>query len=359
LAKLEQEQAIETKPHFRFSMPKARSNTRLLLITQRSLLFITALLQALSYYVLTYSRYEGQGLAPKYFRFTTVSDILSLLIAFLSIFAILRVFFRPRRMSFSRSIFAMLFSALLVWLDYGVSRFDASEFSPVGAVTLIVGMGILLAIFLTKSDPSKSIFYRIWRIIRNALYVFGALCVFSFFYSFTFPTYSDITEIKNFDADAGVVLGAAVWRGKGLGDRPSPTLRQRIDVGYELLKKGTIPRLVVTGASAPGEQAEAEIARNEFIKRGIDPSQLVAETSSRSTLDQVLFVKRELKGKQNWDRFVIISDQYHLARVIEMCRFNGVQAIGSPSNIRQPFLDLAYYRLRESVALLAYWLVGK
>jgi hypothetical protein len=48
-----------------------------------------------------------------------------------------------------------------------------------------------------------------------------------------------------------------------------------------------------------------------------------------------------------------------LARIIEMCKFNGLTAIGSPSQIRQPFLDLAYYRLRESFALLAYWLIGK
>jgi hypothetical protein len=42
-----------------------------------------------------------------------------------------------------------------------------------------------------------------------------------------------------------------------------------------------------------------------------------------------------------------------------MCKFNGIEAIGTPSNIHQTFQDLAYYRLRESIALMAYWLLGK
>jgi len=42
-----------------------------------------------------------------------------------------------------------------------------------------------------------------------------------------------------------------------------------------------------------------------------------------------------------------------------MCKFNKIQAIGTPSKIQQPFLELAFYRARESFALVAYWLLGK
>lgn len=342
-----------------FAPPRARSSTRLRLIGQRILLFLTALTIGLSYYVLTEARYVGQNLEPRFFHLNTISDFLSLLVSVVSLLAVAQAFIRPRWMSLTRTIFSLFFSSLLLWLDFGVRRFDATEFSPTGAVSLLSANCILLAILITKSTPERSRIIRLLRVIRNAFFTFGILCLFSFFYSFTYPSYSDIQEIRNFDPDAGIVLGAAVWRGNGLGDRPSPTLRQRIDVGYDLLQQNAIPRLVVTGASAPGERAEAEIARNEFIKRGVDPSKLIAESSSHSTLDQVFFIKNELKKKQGWDRFIIISDQYHLARVIEMCRFNGLLAVGSPSHISQPFLDLAYYRLRESVALLAYWLTGK
>ena len=68
---------------------------------------------------------------------------------------------------------------------------------------------------------------------------------------------------------------------------------------------------------------------------------------------------RYANDRKKFERFVMISDHYHLARVGEMCKFNGVQAITAPSRIQQPFLDLAWYRIRESMALLAYWLIGK
>jgi uncharacterized SAM-binding protein YcdF (DUF218 family) len=265
----------------------------------------------------------------------------------------------PRRISLGRAIGATVFSGLLLWLDYGVRRLDASEFSPVAAVVLLLSMSGLVATLMTRSQPFLKPVVRIWRISRNALLVFALAVVLAFIYSFTFPTYTEPREILAFEPDAGVVLGAAVWRGRGLGDRPSPTLRERIEVGYELLAKRVIPRIVVTGASAPGEQAEAEVAKRDLVARGIDPAQIVEETQSHTTLEQVRYLREELKTKQTWDRFVIISDQYHLARVIEMCRFAGLHAIGSPSRIEQPFADLLYYRLRESVALLAYWLLGK
>jgi uncharacterized SAM-binding protein YcdF (DUF218 family) len=316
-------------------------------------------IQPLAYKVLTEARYEGQGLAPLYYRLDTTSDLLSLLFLAMTLVLIVVAFVQPRRISLGRTITAALFSGLLLWLDYGVRRLEASEFSPTAAVTLLISMCGLLAILMTRSQPFLRPVIRVYRIVRNSVFVFLALGLFSFFYGFTFPTYTEIREITAFNADAGVVLGAAVWRGHGLGDRPSPTFRERIEVGYDLLTKQAIPRLVVTGASAPGEQAEAEVARKDLMKRGVAQAQIVEETNSHTTLEQVRYLREDLMQKEGWSRFVIISDQYHLARVVEMCRFANLKAVGSPSQISQPFLDLLYYRIRESVALLAYWLLGK
>lgn len=322
-------------------------------------MLIVLVLQPWAYTVLTQARYEVQGLEPTYFRLTTTSDLISLTFAALSTVLAIAAIIAPRRISLARSVISILLSGLLLWLDYGVRRLEASEFSPIAALVLVLSMCGLLATLMTHSRPALSPIVRVWRISRNALAIFATAMIFAFGYSFTFPSYSDIREIAAFEPDAGVVLGAAVWRGKGLGDRPSPTLRQRIEVGYELLSKRVIPRIVVTGASAPGEQAEAEVAQKDLVARGVDAAQIVEENESHTTLEQVRYLREELKARQTWDRFVIISDQYHLARVIEMCRFSGLHAIGSPSRIEQPFADLLYYRARESVALLAYWLLGK
>lgn len=352
-------QSIVRSMHFPLRAdPDSRTRERSVLWTKRIFLLGMIFSQSLAYKVLTEARYLGQSLEVKYFKFNTVGDILSIGILALSLYLVARTLRRPEYMSLPRIVTATLFSHLLLWLNYGVRNFEASEFSPVASITLIVATCALLGTMLTRSKPERPR-QKFWRILRNSFIVFVSLAGFSFLYSFTYPAYTEIKEITDFNADAGVVLGAAVWKGNNLGERPSPTLRERIDVGYELLNKKAIPRLVVTGASAPGEQAEAAVARKEFIKRGVEPSRVIAESKSRSTLDQVVYIREDLKAKQNWERFVIISDQYHLARVNEMCKFNGIIAIGSPSNIDQTFVDLAWYRLRESVALLAYWLIGK
>ncbi len=185
----------------------------------------------------------------------------------------------------------------------------------------------------------------------SVLIVFG--------YSFTYNVTSDMKELTLFDADAAVIPGAAVWHGNALGDRPSPTLRQRINIGADISRRKVVPMIVVTGAGAPYEKTEADIAYDELIRLGVNADHIITESNSRSTIEQVVFLRENLSRKQGWNRFIIISDHYHLPRILEMCKFNALEAIGVPSPIRQSFPDLLYYRIRESFALIAYWLLGK
>jgi uncharacterized SAM-binding protein YcdF (DUF218 family) len=326
---------------------------------KRTLLSLMLVVQVLGYKVLTEGRYEGQGLQTVYFRLATMSDLMSLAFAGAIIVLIIIAIVHPERIGLGRTTALAIFSTILLWLDFGVRRTPPNEFEPEAAVALLASMWALTAILLTKSRSGSNRRRQTIRIIRNTAIVGALTVLFTIAYAFFFPTYSRTDEIIDFNADAGVVLGAAVWRGHGLGARPSPALRERIEVGYDLLTKHSIPRIVVTGASAPGELAEAEVAKMDLVKRGVDPSQVIEETSSHTTLEQVRYLHDDLHLKQNWSRFVIISDQYHLARVVEMCKFNGLTAIGSPSRIRQPVIDLLYYRLRESVALLEYWMLGR
>jgi vancomycin permeability regulator SanA len=196
-------------------------------------------------------------------------------------------------------------------------------------------------------------------VIQNA-FLLLLLCIFaSFIYTFTFNVTTDYKELKQYDANAAVILGAAVWHGNELGNRPSPTLDARIKLGADLIKQKVVPNIAVTGGNATNEASEADIAKTTLQKMGIPTSVITSETNSRSTIEQVLYIRDELRDKQGWKKFIIISDQYHLARVLEMCSFNSINAIGTPSRINQGFTDILFYRLRESVALLAYWTLGK
>jgi uncharacterized SAM-binding protein YcdF (DUF218 family) len=321
----------------------------------RILLLFTLAMQALSYLLLTHVRYEGQGLAPIYFRVTTLSDIVSFLFSFIIVAFLLLALRKPERIGSARAIIVAILSGTLLWIDFGIRHTSPEEFTPEAAIAVLLAMFLLLALLFAPSPSAFGLIRRMLRVVRNVMTITALMLFIALMYGLFFTTYSTMNEIADFHADAGVVLGAAVWHGNGLGERPSPALRERIDLGHELLIHHAIPRIVVTGGSAPGKLAEAEVARIELLRLGVDSSQIIEENTSHTTFEQVRFLRDDLFQKHGWSRFVIVSDQYHLARVCEMCRFNGLTVIGSPSHIHEPFLDIAYYRLRESVAMLEYW----
>jgi uncharacterized SAM-binding protein YcdF (DUF218 family) len=328
-------------------------------IAKRIMLGIAALIELVSHYILTNARYGGQGLAPQFFRFSTRSDIISNVLFLFIIFLIVRALYGPSRMSFLRTMIVVLIGCIIFWITLGAKNFEVGEFPRSASIAYLLIRSLFISLLLPRKEY---IFTRVsgaFRVLKNTFFTFVGALLVSFIFSFTYDVTSDFEEMRRFDPDAGVILGAAVWHGSESGDHPSPTLLERIKLGEQLVKQNIVPKIVTTGSNAPGESAESEIAKLELIKRGIDESKIVTESNSHSTLGQVLYIRDELVKKQGWKKFIIISDQYHLARTLEMCRFNNIDALGSPSGIKQPFFDLAYYRLRESVALLAYWILGK
>jgi uncharacterized SAM-binding protein YcdF (DUF218 family) len=326
----------------------------------KRVVFLLALtMQIAAYVVLTQARYECQGLAPIYFRLSTLSDIVSISFSFLTVTLIILAILNSNRISLARVTIITIFSAAMLWVELGIRHTPPGEFTPDAAIAFLFFMFLFLATLLATSSVRLGPIRRGLRILRVAAMITGILLFLSFLYGFLYPTYSHSGEVAAFHADAGVILGAAVWHGNGLGERPSPALRERIDLGHTLLTTHAIPRLIVTGGNAPGKLAEGEVAESELLRLGVDSSQIFEENFSHSTFEQVRFLRDDLFQKRGWNRFIIVSDQYHLARVCEMCAFNGLSVIGSPSHIHEPFLDLAYYRLRESVALLEYWFLGR
>ena len=329
------------------------------IVVRRVLLLLLLVILGLQYYALTLSRYLGQGLEPRFLRYATISDVLSILTFLIAAVPIVVALRTPSSVGLRRTITTLMLSMGLLWIELGIDRLDLTEFPPGSSVILLAAIFAQIALIFQLRRETQRFFTLSFHVLRNAIYLFLLYATLGFVFNFTHPAATDSRELVAFNADAGIVFGAAVWSGNQLGNRPSPALQGRINVGYHLLAAKVIPRLVVTGASAPGEQTEASVARQEMIKRGVDPSAIIMEEKSHSTFEQIQFIRAELIKKQGWSRFIVISDQYHLARVLEMCKFNGITAIGTPSQISQPFFDLLFYRMRESIALIAYWLLGK
>lgn len=169
---------------------------------------------------------------------------------------------------------------------------------------------------------------------------------------FTFSSNNSFNEFDTKKERIGVVLGAAVWK----KDQPSPIFKARIEKANLLYETGILTILQVTGGNAPGELSEAETAKQYLVKLGVDAEDILLEESTSTTSEQIKFIGKELND--NGLDIVVISDNFHLTRITEMCKFFNVRAKVIPSDLKLSWEKLVYYRFRESIALLLFWLFG-
>jgi vancomycin permeability regulator SanA len=315
---------------------------------------VAASAEVLAMLLMTVYRYRAQGLVPVFADFTKTGNLLGLILAaaFVVLYVGLALSRRPRRMGVAAAAVTLSCTGLVI--------LSCAPLVAVADRDYVFGGYLLFKTFewaFFMASPGRRRRRSAWRVALRTtglaislLLVGGIVLIGTLLLS---PISSDIAETAQRDYDAGVILGAAVWS----GDRPSPVLRERINTGYDLLDNGTVQFLVLTGSNAPGELSEAEVARNELLKRGADPTRIVIETRTRSTVEQVMFIRNQLL-KQGWRSFLIISDQFHLTRALEICDFNGIDAQGVSSESPLGPQNLALYHVRESVALVLYWMFG-
>lgn len=110
-------------------------------------------------------------------------------------------------------------------------------------------------------------------------------------------------------ADAAVVLGAAAW-----GKNPSPVFKERINYGLKLYHDGVVEKLIFTGGTpVQGYPTEAAVAARYAGKQGIKQADMILESQSRDTYEN-LYNTRELLAGSEMKRLIVISDPHHLAR---------------------------------------------
>ncbi|MBU7584016.1 MAG: YdcF family protein [Nostoc sp. TH1S01] len=131
---------------------------------------------------------------------------------------------------------------------------------------------------------------------------------------------------NNLKADAAIVLGAAVW-----GEEPSPVFRERINHAIDLYKNGLVKTIIFTGGvGETNEPAEAIVGKNYAIAQQVKPSNILTETQSRTT-SQNLKNAWEVAKAHQLTKFLIVSDPLHMKRAVLMARGLGMDAYSSPT----------------------------
>lgn len=306
-----------------------------------------------SFLLLSYLRYNNQGLLLEEIEFFKTGNLIST-IFFSVIFILISInFFSNSDLKNTTLVTLILIAAGSLFFLFVFGSIFSKDDKVYFTFAFILGnIFILLSLLRITFSRTKKLYPG-----RNVFYSVVILAIAIFIIFLQIYNYQDDSGkyTKNEKiADAGIIFGAAVWG----GNRPSPVLRERINKGYEVYEKNYVPLLVLTGSGAPEEMAESEVARNELLKYGVKRNDLIIENVTYSTFEQITFVRDNLYRRRNWKSIIVISDNYHLYRINEMCKFNDMNAITFSTETPLSTQGGILFCLRESVAVLMYWVLG-
>lgn len=153
-------------------------------------------------------------------------------------------------------------------------------------------------------------------------------------------------------ADAAVVFGAAV---SPTGE-PSLSLADRTRTAAALYRAGMVKYLVLSGGHDPADPiSEPEAMRRLAMELGVPESAIILDESGVNTLATV---KRAvgLARERDWRSVLMVSQGWHLARIKLFSERQGLRCYTVPAMETRPLHRESFYVMRESAAILWYWL---
>jgi uncharacterized SAM-binding protein YcdF (DUF218 family) len=128
------------------------------------------------------------------------------------------------------------------------------------------------------------------------------------------------------NADAAVVLGAAVW-----SNQVSPVFRERINHSIDLYRRGKVRKIIFTGGQGnKNEPTESAAARDYAIQNGVPTNDILIEQLSHTTYENIVYAK-QLADSHGLKRVLIVSDPMHMKRAMTMAKDAGLDAYPSPT----------------------------
>ena len=188
---------------------------------------------------------------------------------------------------------------------------------------------------------------RMWRVILLSLTAACMLTVFGAMAWIDRAGRSD-TFADGQAPEFVVVLGAQVQ-----GDRPSLTLKKRLDLALSYLQSNPEAKTVVSGGQGADEAyTEASVMANYLTARGIEESRILLEEQASDTKENLLY--SQALARQNGidtKSVLIITSDFHLCRAKYLARKLGMTPYGLASQTWPEVLRLNYL-LREVFAFV-------
>lgn len=185
---------------------------------------------------------------------------------------------------------------------------------------------------------------------RNSIIlIFISIVIFIGYSAFSIWTFKEKVELVK--TDAAIVLGAAAWN-----DKPSPVFRERINYSIWLYENNYVDKIIFTGGKGKDDKyAESEVARDYAIKNNVNPEDILIETKSKITEDNLKYAY-EIAIEENLNTFTIVSDPLHMKRAMLIAKTIGMESYTSPtqSSVYKTLNSQVPFFLRELFFYIGY-----
>ena len=138
-----------------------------------------------------------------------------------------------------------------------------------------------------------------------------------------------------------IVFGAAIYRNGSL----SGILRDRMNVAIALYKQGQVQKIIVSGDNRFDDYNEPAAMMSYAVRNGVPAADIQPDYGGRRTYDTCYRAKYIFQI----DRAIVISQRFHLPRILFTCRQLGLDAVGVQADLRRYF-DAPWYEIRETAA---------
>lgn len=143
-----------------------------------------------------------------------------------------------------------------------------------------------------------------------------------------------------------IVLGARVTK-----DGPSDVLRTRLDKAGELAQKYKDTKIIVSGFKGKFDfESEASGMKKYLVKIGVEASRIYEEGKSKNTIENIQNSVELSKKLGLNNKYIIVTNDFHLSRALFIARLEGIDAIGIMSST--PFSSRIYNHIREYTSLI-------
>lgn len=310
---------------------------------------------------LYYIKYLNQGLTLNEFSFNNIGNIFNLVVILCLIIGII-FYFKRKHHDISSLMILMVFSTLTLFITYLLTLIElpSLEFYVLGqpgekiieaAIFTLYKFILFVSISFIWLNALRSDSTAFSKSLFNAVGMSLFFLVITFVFILTKGYSSDNWSLTKSDKNVAVVLGAAVWS----DNQPSPSLSGRVDKGIQLFTNKFVGSILLTGSNAPGEMSEAEVALEYARERGMDMEKVRYESLTTSTSEQIKYIKKHLINDENINDVIVVSNAYHLLRIIEISKFFNINIKVAAPNSYLDYKKKLYMQLRESIALIVFW----